>query len=161
MSRKKSLVNQLYIFMNGIRVGQLNRDWAGRLQFRYDASWLEYSGARPISLSMPLTNQSYLGDKVENFFDNLLPDNEKIRRRIRARFKARSTHCFDLLAEIGADCVGALQIVQQDTLDLAQKINATPMSDNEIASLLGQYQTAPLGMQPDSDFRISIAGATH
>jgi serine/threonine-protein kinase HipA len=38
-------------------------------------------------------------------------------------------------------------------------MQATPLSDNEIAALLEGYRNAPLGMNDDQDFRISIAGA--
>ncbi len=159
MAGKKRL-QQLYVYMNGIQVGVLSHERAGGLKFQYVDSWLEHPNRRPISLSMaPLTELAFTGERVENFFDNLLPDNEKIRRRIRARFQARSTHCYDLLAEIGADCVGALQILPSTSVAEINKIQAKPISDTEIDNLLQHYQTAPLGMKPDSDFRISIAGA--
>lgn len=146
--------------MNGIRVGILSKKSGQELSFQYDNLWLEHSARRPISLSMaPLTEIPFIGDPVENFFDNLLPDNESIRRRLRIRFQAESTKCFDLLAEIGADCVGALQILQQPDVQPGQKINATYISNSEIEKLLMNYQAAPLGMEAKSDFRISIAGA--
>ena len=44
---------------------------------------------------------------VEAFFDNLLPDNRQIRERIQRRFHTPSIGAFDLLQEIGRDCVGA------------------------------------------------------
>lgn len=158
MSRKRN--NDLYVFMNGIRVGMLSRKAEGELRFQYDENWLQHPDRRPISLSMsPLTEIPFKGNTVENFFDNLLPDNENIRRRIRARFQAQSTQCFDLLAEIGSDCVGALQILPQSEVQHQKKITATPVTNSEIAAILKNYQSAPLGMQPDSDFRISIAGA--
>jgi serine/threonine-protein kinase HipA len=156
----KKPAQTLYIFMNGIHVGALSRKTSGQLQFQYDELWLQHPNRRPISLSMaPLTPEPFTGDKVENFFDNLLPDNENIRRRIRTRFQTRSTECFDLLSEIGSDCVGALQILQQPNIEQQQSIKASPINDTAIASLLKHYQTAPLGMQSDIDFRISIAGA--
>lgn len=156
----KKLSQTLYVFMNGTRVGVLTRKVTGELQFQYDELWLQHPARRPISLSMsPLTEVPFTGEKVENFFDNLLPDNENIRRRIRARFQARSTQCFDLLSEIGADCVGALQLLKQPNVLQQKKIKAHPINDAEIASLLKHYQSAPLGMQPGTDFRISIAGA--
>lgn len=44
-------------------------------------------------------------------FDNLLPDNPEIRGRILARYHADSTQPFDLLSRIGADSVGAIQLL--------------------------------------------------
>jgi len=151
--------NNLYVFMNGIRVGTLTRQSSGELVFTYEQSWLQLNNARPISLSLPLSKTSLRGEVVSNFFDNLLPDNVLIRNRIQARFKSKTNKCYDLLSHIGRDCVGALQLLTQpEAIDIKQ-IQADPIDDKSIAILLKGYQSAPLGMASDSDFRISIAGA--
>jgi serine/threonine-protein kinase HipA len=108
---------------------------------------------------MPLVEQAYSGDVVENYFDNLLPDSQSIRNRIQKRFKAKSNKGFDLLWHIGRDCVGALQLFPEDTSVDVKQIEAEPVSDAEIAGILQNYRTMPLGMQEDKDFRISVAGA--
>lgn len=151
---------ELYIYMNGVRVGILVRESTGSLAFSYADDWLNSENTRPISLSMPLTQVSYKGNLVESFFDNLLPDNETIRKRIQTRFNVPSNNCFDILSYIGADCVGALQLLTQDKLENIQAVHAKPISDSEIAKILKNYQKAPLGMDNKLlDFRISIAGA--
>lgn len=150
----------LNIFMNGVHVGILEKNKQGALRFAYKQSWLDMPGARPISLSLPLIASPYVGDIVYNFFDNLLPDNLKIRRRIQSKFHISSNHPFDLLASIGGDCVGALQITDDDQINFSSTIEAKRLSENKIASILRGYQTNPLGMTDDyEDFRISIAGA--
>jgi serine/threonine-protein kinase HipA len=151
---------ELFVFMNGRRVGQLSRAASGRLLYSYAEQWLTWDKSRPLSLSLPLSRETYTGDLVENFFDNLLPDSQPIRNRIQARFAARSNRCFDLLWHVGRDCVGAIQLSPEDaeTLDV-QKVEAVPLSDSEIASTLRNYETMPLGMGRERDFRISIAGA--
>lgn len=157
---RKSLYQNLYVYMNGIRVGTLSREVTGRLSFMYHASWLNWKNTRPISLSMPLTEIPYKGDVVNYYFDNLLPDSELIRQRIQQRFNTPSKKCFDLLSSIGRDCVGALQLLTQPKVGNVKKVQAHPITNNAIANLLKHYQTAPLGMDKDeSDFRISIAGA--
>jgi serine/threonine-protein kinase HipA len=152
--------SELYVFMNGRKVGRLSRGASGRLEFAYSADWLDWEQSRPLSLSLPLTSESYTGDLVENYFDNLLPDNQLIRNRIQARFAARSNRAFDLLWHAGRDCVGAVQLIPEDaeTLDV-QKVEAVPLSEVEIADTLRNYATRPLGMGRERDFRISIAGA--
>ena len=103
----------LSVWMNGERVGDWRRS-GGRQEFLYAESWLASSAARPISLSLPLRpSQEPYRDGVEEFFDNLLPDNRQIRERIQRRFHAGSTGAFDLLTEIGRDCVGALQLMPE------------------------------------------------
>lgn len=101
-------MKSLSVFMNGYLVGQLIQEKSGANIFRYDSRWLNTSGARPVSLSMPLRTAEYAGEVVFNFFDDLLPDNREIRERIASRYQADSLQPFDLLYEIGRDCVGAL-----------------------------------------------------
>jgi len=155
----KRRTGELFVYMNGRLVGRLQSQSSGRLSFIYDATWLAWDGARPISLSMPLTESAYQGNEVYNFFDNLLPDNEVIRERIQARFNVQSKQCFDLLSYIGSDCVGALRLLTQPSQVDIRTIQATTIDDNAIADLLRGYVSAPLGMARNNDFRISIAGA--
>ncbi|GHA16077.1 type II toxin-antitoxin system HipA family toxin [Oceanisphaera arctica] len=152
----------LDVYMNGYRVGVFTRTSSGAHQFKYDEAWLRLPGSRPISLSMPLRQQTYQGDEAYNFFDNLLPDTLDVRSRILARYHANSTQPFDLLSKVGADTVGALQLLPQgippgDIRKMEYKI----LSDRELEMVLTGYQAgAPLGMIEEvEDFRISIAGA--
>ena len=150
----------LFVYMNGRKVGCLTRSSSGRLLFTYGQEWLGSELRRPLSLSMPLSPEAYSGDVVESYFDNLLPDSQPIRNRIQARFAASSNRCFDLLWHVGRDCVGALQLFPEDIAAVdVQRVEAVPLSDTEIADTLRNYQTMPLGMGRDRDFRISIAGA--
>ncbi|MBL4816294.1 MAG: type II toxin-antitoxin system HipA family toxin [Shewanella sp.] len=152
----------LDVYMNGYLVGEFTKSTTGSHLFKYAEQWLDTASSRPISLSMPLRKQAYKGDEVYNFFDNLLPDNIEVRNRIVARHNAQSTQAFDLLAKVGQDSVGALQLVPhgQQAFDV-KKIESKPLSDAELEKVLKGYQSnIPLGMLADEDdFRISIAGA--
>lgn len=150
----------LHLFMNGQRVGCLTRTSVGQLRFEYSDEWLQSERKRPLSLSMSLSQRVYIGDVVENFFDNLLPDSQPIRSRIQARFSAKSNRCFDLLWHVGRDCVGALQLLPEDAASIdVHHIDAVELTESQIADILRNYTTMPLGMKGDDDFRISIAGA--
>ena len=152
----------LGVWMNGIHIGELAKTASGALSFSYTADWLGTEGARPVSLSMPLRHQAYTGETVFNYFDNLLPDNKQVRDRIQARFKAPTSHPFDLLAAIGMDCVGAIQIVSEEEAPRdVRRIDGEPLNDAQIAKILKNYRAAPLGMTEEEGeaFRISIAGA--
>ena len=52
-------------------------------------------------------------DPVIAVLDNLLPDNEPIRRRVAERVKADGYDAYSLLARVGRDCVGALQFLPE------------------------------------------------
>ncbi|MGV6987802.1 type II toxin-antitoxin system HipA family toxin [Testudinibacter sp. P80/BLE/0925] len=154
-------MNRLTIAMNGIEVGLWTKSRDGASQFQYESTWLNHAKARPISLSLPLSEKVYKGSPVYNFFDNLLPDNEQIRSRIQQRFQVATKHPFDLLGAIGHDCVGAIQLYPQGKRPYSvRKIDAVPLSETDIAALLKNYQFSPLGMDnAHQDFRISLAGA--
>ena len=95
--------------MNGELVGEWTTLRTGTPLFRYTTAWSQSPRARALSLSMPITaDLEVRGTVVDNYFDNLLPENPAIRRRIRERFGTRSTQAFDLLEAIGRDCVGAV-----------------------------------------------------
>jgi len=150
----------LFIYMNGYEVGEYIQRHSGAQEFIYSDSWLEQGGAAiPLSLSLPLTDKVHKGDRVYNYFDNLLPDSMDIRNRIQAQFGATTNQPFDLLSQIGRDCVGAIQLVSERAEVDVKKIEGTPLSDKEIAQELRNYKTLPLGMSRDQAFRISIAGA--
>lgn len=152
----------LRVYMNGFYVGNFVKAPTGAHSFQYSDLWLKIPGSRPISLSMPLRKRPYVGDEVYNFFDNLLPDSPEIRQRIVARYHANSTQPFDLLAKIGQDSVGALQLIPGDALPSDVKtIEYTQLSNQELDRVLAGYQSkAPLGMLEEfDDFRISVAGA--
>jgi len=153
----------LAVCMNGERVGLWSLTSQGRHEFRYNADWLESSEARPLSLSLPLAPSEYVysGAHVEAFFDNLLPDSTEIRMRIRERFSARSLSPFDLLAEIGRDCVGAVQLLPdgEEPSDV-HRIEGKALTAAAVEALLQRVTTSVRGRtEREESFRISIAGA--
>lgn len=156
---RRRIAAEMFIYMNGQKVGRLLQNAAGKLEMTYAEEWLGSEARRPLSLSLPLSSPKHSGAAVENFFDNLLPDSQPIRNRIQARFGARTNRSFDLLWHIGRDCVGALQLFPDDTpLDI-RRVDAEPLTEAQIAATLRNYRTMPLGMGADTEFRISLAGA--
>lgn len=150
----------LNVYLNCRLVGQLRRDPAGAIAFQYDAGWLAWMHTLPVSLSLPLREVAYTGTPVLAVFENLLPDDGELRRRIAARTRAEGTDAYSLLNAIGRDCVGAFQFLPPD-IDPgpAGAINGAPISKAGISTLLANLATSPLGIGEDEDFRISVAGA--
>lgn len=151
------MVKRLYAFMNGVEVGVLEKTRGGGMTFSYARDWLTNPARRPISLSMPLSTASYSGHEVYNYFDNLLPDNQVIRERVLTKFAVPVDHPFDILAAIGHDCVGSLQLLP-DRAEYNPEIDARSLSEHDVANQLRHYRENPLGMDEDVDFRISLAG---
>ena len=153
-------VQTLIVAMNAEVVGTLYRDGNGAMSFQYDATWLADTDARPISLSLPLKAERHHGSKVFNFFQNLLPDSDAIIARMQARFNVETSHPFDLLATIGRDCIGAIQLYPPLAhIPPVTEIDAVSLTDADIEEVLAGYQASPLGMSEETDFRISLAGA--
>lgn len=159
MTRKRVHV-PLNIFLNSRHVGVLRREATGAVDFQYGSSWLNWRNTFPVSLSLPLREDRYIGTPVINVFDNLLPDNDVLRGRVAERVGADGIDAFSLLTALGQDCVGALQFLP-DGVDPGPAGNSEgkPVSDDEIADIIKNLASAPLGMGEDQDFRISIAGA--
>lgn len=51
----------LRIYLNNRRVGTLSRAPSGAIEFSYDADWLAWDHALPVSLSLPLRETPYRG----------------------------------------------------------------------------------------------------
>lgn len=159
---KSRIQRSLNVWMNGSLVGIWRWDRADMHQFEYAESWIKSAAARPLSLSLPITaGQNVLrGTTVKNYFDNLLPDNKKIRQRISHRYQLSSTTVPDLLEALGRDCIGAVQILPPDVKPEGfEKITATRLTDSEIEKLLLNVTSDEDDSNIISDFRISLAGA--
>ncbi len=159
---RKAKRRALSVWMNGIRVGTWTRTAQGGQEFDYDPGWLQSPDRRPLSLSLPLrpAGEPYRGERVLNFFDNLLPDNKEIRARMQRRFRVPSADPFALLAEVGRDCVGAIQLLPEgDVPEGVRDIRCEALSDADVEKLLDDTLVAPMGQQDAGDLRISIAGA--
>ena len=106
----------LVVWMNGELVGTWSVGRTGHHRLEYAASWRASARSRPLSLSLPFTANNQLeGNVVRNYFDNLLPDSESIRKRISSQFHTKDTGTFTLLQAVGRDCIGAVQLLPPDT----------------------------------------------
>lgn len=163
MAGRPSKTQRLDVWMNGVLVGRWEYSSSKGHLFRYDAAWLGDPLRRPLSLSLPLENETtpFSGDRVEFYFDNLLPDSQSIRKRLATRFGAKSSGAFELLSKIGQDCVGAVQILPAGAAPPdVRRVQATPLVESEIERLLDDTVAGQrfAGIEED-ELRISIAGA--
>ncbi|MGB7949875.1 MAG: type II toxin-antitoxin system HipA family toxin [Candidatus Binatia bacterium] len=159
MARPRTRI-PLNVYLNARLVGRLRRQASGAIDFQYDPDWLSWEHALPISLSLPMREDRYIGDPVIAVFDNLLPDSDAIRRRLAERVRADGADAYSLLAKIGRDCVGALQLLPEGTEPgPAGAVEGRPVNEDYIARKIGDLAATPLGVNEDEEFRISLAGA--
>lgn len=162
---RRSHSQTLHLWANGDYVGRWTVNANGDSELAYDAAWRDSRLGRPISLSLPFNihNEPLKGASVSNYFEGLLPDSDTIRRRVATRFKTGSLDPFELLAAVGRDCVGALQLLPEgaepegltEVDGIAVDEDAIERHLLEVVSL--ERHGAP--EDPDDDFRISLAGA--
>lgn len=160
---RRSKTQKLNIWMNGIPVGYWETTRQGE-RLGYFDQWLTDEQARPLSLSLPFLpgNALHQGQIVTDYFDNLLPDNDAIRRRLAQRYQTGSINAFSLLAKLGRDCVGAIQLLPEDETpsDLFE-ISGDVLNTARIAQHLRNATSNQALGQHDQheDLRLSIAGA--
>jgi serine/threonine-protein kinase HipA len=163
---RRSHTQVLYLWMNAEFVGT----WALHPRLgdvlQYDSGWVNSRHGRPLSLSLPFTpgNEPHRGLLVRNYFENLLPDSRDIRDRVARRFRLGSTDAFSLLAEVGRDCAGALQILPDaNPPQDVRKVRAEPLGESGVANMLRHLVSPdPFGGQYSNELgelRLSIAGA--
>lgn len=161
---RKSRARALSVWVNCKLAGEWRIPARGETEFQYDSAWVESEEGRPLSLSLPLSldKGTIKGRPVECYFDNLLPDSDPIRKRLQNRFHTASGSAFELLAEIGRDCVGAVQLLPTDEEPKGiHTIDAKPLTEAEVERALVETVSPPsfAAQLADDDFRISIAGA--
>lgn len=95
------------------------------------------------------------GAHVNAVFENLLPDNADLRRRIAERTEARSARPHDLLAAIGRDCIGAMQFLSHGA-DPGDPflIEGTPEAKRRLRrrSAIWRHRRSVSGLTPPSAF---------
>jgi serine/threonine-protein kinase HipA len=155
----------LNVWLNGQLAGTWSWTRTDVHRFEYADTWLESPGVRPLSLSLPIPagGAPLRGPMVKNYFDNLLPDSDRIRQRLRMRFRLPGDSVQDLLGAIGRDCIGAVQLLPDDTSPEGyDRVECTPLKEADIERhLLAVTNDAAFGQDGEDadDFRISIAGA--
>ncbi len=156
-------MSELVIWMNGELVGTWSVGRTGNHRLEYAPSWRKSERSRPLSLSLPFTADNRLeGEVVRNYFDNLLPDSEGIRKRISARFRTKGADTFSLLQAVGRDCVGAVQLLPPgNTPEGFDQLKYEALTPEEIERHLGALgsQVGAGAQDKEEEFRLSIAGA--
>lgn len=154
-------MKRLYVAMNNTLVGTWDHKPNGEESFQYLDSWIENPLSRGISLSMPVRKEKYSKQLVKNYFSNLIPERKEIIELILKKYKIKQNNAFELLAEIGRDCIGAIQISDNpDFLTTPQEIKGEAISDAKIASILrnSKINNSQTFFNEDDIFRVSLPG---
>lgn len=119
-------------------VGVISGDSEFNAEFRYSDDYLAQDTARPISLSLPLTDRTYSPRETRIFFEGLLPEGF-LRRTVAENNRTDMSDYLSILEMLGSECLGAIQI-----------------KGEEFRSVMPEYRA----LDPDMMFRLASEGAT-
>lgn len=143
----------LGVYWDKARIGELELTGERRsreYQFRY------LETARPISLSLPVQPEPFTPAQSRPFFEALLPEGT-VREQIAGFLKLATSDSYGLLAELGRDCAGALQIMETRRLSDAPDVRWLDAA--QLDALIHELPQRPLGVDPgDARLRLSLAG---
>ncbi|MHB1468198.1 MAG: HipA domain-containing protein [Solirubrobacteraceae bacterium] len=134
------------------RIGELELTGEGAREYRF--RYLETD--TPISLSLPLRAEPFTAPESQPFFEALLPEGA-VRDQLARELRLSPADSYGLLAELGRDCAGALQILER------RRLSDTPsvqwLTPNTLDQLIHGLPRRPLGIAPgDERRRLSLAG---
>lgn len=106
-----------------------------RLTFTYEDGWRSRGGAYPLSLQMPLSESVHEHAKIEPWMRNLLPDSNTILSHWGVRFQVPPNDPFAMLAVVGEDCPGAIQLVRPERVNAVLRDDRVERSSPPCAAL--------------------------
>ena len=146
----------LQVRIDGTVVGRLWLDEKKHFCFQYDKGWLS-TRRIPLSLSLPLRREPYLGDESHPFFANLLPE-EKMRAGIARNLGISLNNDYRLLEKIGGDCAGAVSLYPASDQPADEPGTYRRLSLDELNNCIVELQRRPL-LAGEKGIRLSLAGA--
>jgi serine/threonine-protein kinase HipA len=149
--------HELAVRHGAAEVGRLQLDASDRFVFAYSGAWRAMPEAFPVSLSLPLRDEPFVGGAAHAFFANLLPEGN-VRQAVCARLGVSPGNDFALLRAIGGECAGALAVVDVDApLPDSERYRYEAMTPERMQALVDS-DTAPL-LFGGTETRLSLAGA--
>jgi serine/threonine-protein kinase HipA len=149
----------LNVLLADNHAGVITQRPGGRHRFEYLPAWQENPRAIPLSYSIPIQQQAHGTRVVTDFMWGLLPDNENTLRRWGTRFQISPHNPFALLAAIGEDCPGAVQIVPPD-LDLEERESVKWLKKGELEQrIVALKNDAGAGRLESDTGQFSLAGS--
>ncbi|MBP5254162.1 MAG: HipA domain-containing protein [Lachnospiraceae bacterium] len=137
-----------------VRVGTIEgkEDYGG---FVYDEAYLASRDAAPISISLPLQEERFSGQRTRTFFEGLLPEGFT-RRTVAHRMRADENDFMTLLRGLGKECLGALRVIAEG--EMVEENTYEPLSEDRVKELASE------GVVKSSEFvlkaHLSLTGAS-
>jgi serine/threonine-protein kinase HipA len=151
-------MKRLKVYLNGERVGVLDVDDNGLLEFCYAHEWTSRSDAVPLSRTLPLQSEPFRGKHARPFFAGILPD-EGPRQQIAAILGISERNDFAMLERIGGECAGAVSLLPEDAPSpTVGESRVRELSERELEDIVTELPRRPL-MAGSKGLRLSLAGS--
>ena len=108
---------ELAVVLHGALTGHVHQSANRKLVFRYDDAWRTSASAFPLSHSMPLDKAEHGHRATSAFLWGLLPDDPKVVEYWARLHGVSRSNVVKLLAHVGEDCAGAVQLAPPDLVD--------------------------------------------
>lgn len=105
----------LRVYLDGTPAGVLTQSSQGTLGFTYDDGYADQDNPTPLSLSLPILSNRHRDKAVRAYLEGLLPDSEGVRQRWGREYNVSPNNPFALLAHVGRDAAGAVQILPPES----------------------------------------------
>jgi len=152
-------LDHLDVYLNDKKIGIIEKTSTGKQRFVYSDEWINGKKSIPISLALPLTKKSHDTTTTANFMWGLLPDNSSVLQQWSIRYGVSPNNPFGLLASVGEDCPGAVQLIIPDS-DVAGREGIAWITDDEFKQRIKELKSDPgAARKPDDNGRISLPGA--
>ncbi|GAA1789508.1 type II toxin-antitoxin system HipA family toxin [Agromyces lapidis] len=155
---------RLSAYLNGARVGWFEQRVDGAITLDFDDAWRRRAGRMELSLSLPKSRRHHDGPAPGNYLWNLLPDNDEVLARWGRRFGVSPRNPMALLANVGLDAAGAVQLLSSDDYDepeLSDDGGVEPIDETGIGDHLRELRkdrSAWIASDYDGGY-FSLAGA--
>lgn len=161
-------MNVFDVYLLGKLAGELVFDDMERMTFKYQADYIQ-NETIPLSVSMPVREETYLDRSCYIFLQNLLPE-EGIREKLNTLLNTDSDHLKKIVHVMGGDVAGAVEILPKGDAPYEEKLKGgLEIIDHSL--LINNIEDKPFEVTKESaaDFvsgkvkklrvRMSLAGA--
>src|SRR5689334_12632617 len=150
----------LRVYLDGTPTGTVTQSSGGALGFIYDDEYTDQADPTPLSLSMPILSNRHRDKAVRAYLEGLLPDSEGVRQRWAREYNVSPNNPFALLAHVGRDAAGAVQILPPDVDPADARVRTDDiqwLSETDLAALAQDLATHQSDWDPG---RSRVSGAS-
>lgn len=146
----------VFIEINGEqkKVGVLAGENYQNAFFTYSSEYLLSDFAKPISINLPLQNESFSPGETKIFFESLLPEGFS-RKAVAEYVKVGEEDYLSILESLGRECIGAIQVAKGNRTTQG---GYQPISEEELCNLAKEGATKSTELLVES--HVSLAGAS-